>query len=61
MPDYSEVDMKGVCLRYKLIQGECVKPVLDYIKHQFEKSKMDKQIEEQTDQSHHIFEYSFTY
>ena len=39
MPDYSEVDMKGVVFRYKLIQGKCVKPAFYYIKHQYKKIK----------------------
>ena len=39
MLDCSEVDMKGVVFRYKLIQGECVKPLFYYIKHQYKKNK----------------------
>ena len=40
IPDYNhyiEVDMKSVVFRYKLIQGKCVKPLFNYIKHQYKK------------------------
>ena len=61
MPDYSEVDMKGVVFRYKLIQGECVKPAFYYIKHQYKKIKniIDKEKEKQLNQNYDLYNIHF--
>ena len=58
MFDCSEVDMKGVIIKYELIQNECAKPLFHYIKQQYEKIKniIDKEIEEQVNKDFDIFD-----
>jgi len=56
MPDYSEVDMKGVSIKYKLMQGEYRRDFLCCIDKQYKKIKniIDKEIEEQLKQDYDI-------
>ena len=57
MFDCSEVDMKGVAFRYKLIKGEYTNWLFYYINRQYEKIKniINKEIEEQLKQDYDIF------
>ena len=56
MPDYSEVDMKGVSIQYKVMQGEYKNPLFFCIDrlHQKIKNIIDKEIEEQINQDYDI-------
>ena len=56
MPDYSEVDMKGVIFKYKLIQGEYKNPLFFCIDRLYQQIKniIDKEIEEQINQDYGI-------
>ena len=58
MSDCSEVDMKGVVFRYKLIKGEYTNWLFYYINRQYEKIKniINKEIEEQLKQEYDIFD-----
>ena len=57
MSDCSEVDMKGVIFKYKLMQGEYRNILFYYINRQYEKIKniINKEIEEQLKQDYDIF------
>ena len=57
MPDCSEVNMKGVILKYKLLKGENMNTLFYYINRQYEKIKniINKEIEEQLKQDYDIF------
>ena len=57
MSDCSEVDMKGVVFKYKLMQGEYRKALFYDINRQYEKIKniINKEIEEQFKQDYDIF------
>ena len=56
MPDYSEVDMKGLSIKYKVMQGEYRRDLLCCIDKQYKKIKniIDKEIEEQLKQDYDI-------
>ena len=56
MSDYSEVDMKGVSIKYKVMQGEYRRDLLFCIDKQYKKIKniINKQIEEQLKQDYDI-------
>ena len=56
MSDYSEVDMKGVSIKYKVMQGEYRRDLLCCIDKQYKKIKniIDKEIEEQLKQDYDI-------
>ena len=56
MPDYSEVDMKGVSIKYKVMQGKYRRDLLCCIDKQYKKIKniIDKEIEEQLKQDYDI-------
>ena len=56
MPDYSEVDMKGVIFKYKLIQGEYKNPLFFCIDRLYQQIKniIDKETEEQINQDYGI-------
>ena len=56
MSDYSEVDMKGVSIKYKVMQGEYRRDLLCCIDKQYKEIKniIDKEIEEQLKQDYDI-------
>ena len=56
MSDCSEVDMKGVIIKYKVIQGEYRRDLFCCIDKQYQKIKhiIDKEIEEQINQDYGI-------